>query len=207
MNIVISDGLIGSPAPVGNTTFVVKEGIKLEGVCNVISMLVKDESVTSESVIIISVGSWNITASYHGLEENCRFTAAASEVFLHKAVRDLKRTLKCIKSLCEAHNLSVIITSLIPLPDEQDCDASDANSMTELMSKLFVAAQELIFDFNGGLEYTPLICKFLVKANHKKYFTGQLKIKPTSYKDGMPTTKIKEKMVNKILSVIDKEQN
>ena len=186
--------------------FIVEEGMKLE--CVKIKMEQVLDSVPDKSKVtfFIIAGSWNITASYNNWSSEDFQDLSVSSVkakrlpLLQKAIEDFKGHLNKIKSLSKKNKCRVVISSLIPIPDEQDCYAPNLGShgfMVDLVSTLFVECTKLVHNFNGGESRTPFLAKYLIKGTKHKYHTGQYKIKTASYdSDSLPSKEAQRKMID-----------
>ena len=199
---IITDGLVGKSAAVNKCEFLEKEGIKLEHVKGLIKDILGNNTYSKSPAFIVSVGSWNFTASYLGWDVSDKFTVEESAEKIKGALNDFKGILKSLKSFSKSRQCKVILASLIPLPKEQNCDDAKGKRgfLVDMISRCFIRGEELVEDFNGGKSLTPIIAKYLVKSNRRKYLTGQLKIKTECYNaDDIPDYSAQQKMRDQLV--------
>ena len=98
------------------------------------------------------------------------------------------------------YKCKVVLCSLIPLPNEQDCDAAEPSKkvLTDIVSRLFVEFNKEIDKFNDVP--TPMLKQYLDKGNRSRYPSGQRKIKVNKWYDvhGRLSDEAKQKLMQYI---------
>ena len=198
MNLIITDGLLGNfDNNPSNIKVISKEGLKLESVSDVL----KGHTVTimKNSIVVVSVGSWNVTGSYQGWEFVQKPSVEKAAELIAKAAEEFKKSLISLRSVEKSKKCKIFIASLIPLADEQNCDEVSKENCyrVSFLSSLFVEVTKLIEDFNNTGK--KRIAKFVTLSKKRKYLTRQQKINTINYdEEGIPKAITQEKTRRKL---------
>ena len=190
--ILITDGLIIPKKGDYLFSIILKKECILEDVVP----LLKKEKLKANDKVLVSVGSYDITAKQCGWDYNLIKT---KEGLVEDAVGEFNQNLKCIKEYAIEHGLNVAICGLIPLPNEQCYDLASDNKkeLTYLLSSLFEKCSKEVKNTNDKFRFLCLE-KYLTRGCNKKYKSGQLKIKEDYYKQGVPNEERKNILMDRV---------
>ena len=202
--LLVSDELIGTNCPNSSIKYISSKEMFLDEARSVIKSELKGHE---QGPVLVAVGSYHISASYNG------WTPESIDGCEVQCVKDalicFEKELHRFSKLSRKFGVKISICSLIPLPNEQDCDNTPSRKafLTHIISKLFVKANEAIEQYNNAQHVTTLkLKKFMDEGNHNFYMTGQRKIKKNKYNEkGLPNARavniLMNKSVDKIISL------
>ena len=132
--LLITDGLVIPKTGNYNFSIVLKKNCILEDVLN----LLKKEKLKPSDIVLVSVGSFNVTAKECGWDEKL---IIGKFDLLEDAVNQFKCCLCELRDYAKEQSIKIAFCGLIPIPMEQNHDNAPDNKkeLVDLVSKLFVS--------------------------------------------------------------------
>lgn len=194
--LLVTDGIAIPNGGDYSFSIVLKKECVIEDVIN----LLKCEKLKANDIVLVNVGSYNISASQCGWDHELIKGKNASELIEDIALQ-FKNSIDTIVKHATERDLKVVFCGLLPLPIEQDYDKvpKEKRQLADMLSRLFVKCDKIIVDQNEGKYRTLNLEKYCTISGSKKYASGQLKIKRSNYNQGVLIQK-KKKHLSLVIS-------
>ena len=159
--------------------------MKKECIIEDVTSLLQSEKLECNDIVLVNVGSYNISAKHCGWDHKLIIGKDACEL-IEDIVNQFKNHLEAIVKHAAKRQFKVIFCGLVPLPDEQDYSSApkERKKLADMLSRLFVRCNQEIGKVNGENTTTLCLEKYCSASGSKRYVSGQIKIKNSYYDNG-----------------------